>query len=211
MAMTDFIIGTLQERWKPSHDAFKPTFVSAVGIVERINVRSREVNANTAWSDQGKADEMKKFAGTQRAICRKVRSDLADAKAALQASRESLIPRSFDKSDVASAALRSEIRTFVRGMKPGERYAWLSDQKDPTVITAMWESFPTLSGLDDRGRDVVTQNWLKANRPKEIAAIEERAEAIEVLDVAVNVASGAVFTAAGERGDRAESWLEGSS
>lgn len=94
-------------------------------------------------------------------------------------------------------------------MTSTQSIAWASVQNDPNLISALWETTPELAGLDARSRDVVTQNWLANNQANKIRAIEDRDEAIDLVQAAVNLAQGALFAAAGVRlAPEFESWLE---
>lgn len=209
MPSTNPAVATLQARFPQNADtALATIFTSAVGISDRMEAKRQDLAKNSLLSVDGKANELKKFATTQRAIFLRVRSDLADATTKLQTDRAALVPKAIDRTDAAGAALRTEFRSVLRSMTSTQAIAWASTQQDPTVITALWETSPELSSMDARSRDVVTQNWLANNRAQQIRALDDRAEVVELVQAAVNLAQGALFTAAGVRSaPEFDAWL----
>ncbi|MDN5006153.1 hypothetical protein ACFQZO_35475 [Bradyrhizobium sp. GCM10027634] len=173
-----------------------------------MDAKRADLAKNSLLSVDGKADELKKFASTQRAIFLRVRSAAADTRTKLQNDRDALIPKAIDKTDAAGAALRVEYRRIMRATTVTESIALASTITDPSLITAIWESDPALSGLDTRSRDVITANWLETNRAKQIRALDDRAEVVDLVEMAVNLTQGALFTAAGVRSAAEfEAWL----
>jgi len=202
-------IATLQGRFPQNADAaLASTFNSAISIVDRTDNERRANAANKLLTVDGQNDKTKAFATTQRAIFLRVRSDLAEAKTKLQADRDALIPRAIDRADAAGATLRAEFRSVMRNMTSPASIAWASTQQDPAVITAIWESTPELAGLDARSRDVITANWLANHRAKQMTALDDRGETVDLVQMAVDLAQGALFTAAAVRnGPEFEAWL----
>ncbi len=115
-----------------------------------------------------------------------------------------------DKSDIAGALLRQEIRSFLRGMEHSERVASIT--ADPAFLESAMEGPAALSGLTEELRaDLANRMIERANGPA-IEAIEGAREAAEVASSAIEIAIDMLRKECGfDRGHQFDAWMAVSS
>lgn len=102
-----------------------------------------------------------------------------------------------DRTDVAGAMLRSEIRTWLRGLEPGKRSAMLAlpDDLSPDVALAIVEAPPELSGVPQGQREALRERAFTAQNPdaaRTIAHIDAAAGALADMLAVVAAESGRI-------------------
>jgi len=107
-----------------------------------------------------------------------------------------------DRTDVASAILRSEYRTFMRGLDMGKLAALLMDPKaDPAMLEAAWEVPAQMIGMDETIRENLRTAILERTNAEEIAVLEEMLEAATLVENTVQMSLQDVASAAGFRNE----------
>jgi hypothetical protein len=116
-----------------------------------------------------------------RLTIKKARAEVAERKSKLKIEGP-------DKSDVAAAFRRMEIRTFLREMKDAEQpefFAKHSDNLPAEVVAAVLEMPPGFSGVPPERYEWLTQRALAECHGPEIAETAELDEAISAAESAV--------------------------
>jgi hypothetical protein len=186
--MEEFIL----ERAGPWSDvpALQPALAAitrALDVHTKMKTKAAEVAKDTHRTAIGKRDVMQKFVGEQAHEVTRIRKTVDVMRAKLTERRAKLMPLAPDPTNAASAMLRMEARTFLRGIKnPGERLRLLLD--DPSMMEAALEAPNAMSGINDQMRELITTNVIERNHPAALAQIEKAEEAIELVDVAARVA-----------------------
>lgn len=204
----------LRSRYRPTFErhatakALKVHLWTATALVDQIAAKRAEIDKDKNWSETGKAGKVSEFAQSLAPTLAKARGAVAGAKTAVARQREALTPKVKDRNDISAAMLRAEMRSFLRGMRPAEAMAYAtSDLADETFFTAVFEAPLGLSNLNEVGRDRILQAYLDRNASKQLADIAEQNEAIELVEIAVNAASGHFANAAGVRLDKLDEFL----
>jgi hypothetical protein len=193
----------LESRWLPEYDkhgivkTVKPHFTAAFEMIDSIDKKRAEVNADKRFSDVGRTDEMQKFATTKAPALVRARTAVSAAKDALQKQRVELAPSVKDKNDIARALLRQEVRSLMRTKTPMEAVGFAFASNDPIIMEAIFEVPSVLSNLTDKHRDDVLNTFLERNASQQIATIADQADAIELFEVALRAAEESLSTAAG--------------
>jgi hypothetical protein len=129
---------------------------------------------------------MQKFVGENAHEVVRIRKTVDTMRAKLGERRARLLPAKADPANVASAVMRMEMRTMLRGLKnPGERLKLLL--ADPSMTEAALEAPDSMSGINAQMRDLITTNVIERNHAGALAQIEKAEEAIELVDVAARV------------------------
>jgi hypothetical protein len=103
--------------------------------------------------------------------------------------RAELQPPPPDKTDVAGAVQRAEMRTMLRGMANGARIGLLlSTETDPRLWASVLEAPNVMSGVTDEIRDRVVAASIEKVHPGKLAELEEVEDVIGLVDAAYRVA-----------------------
>lgn len=118
---------------------------------------------------------------------------------------------SIDKTDVAAAMLRQEIRNYLRAIEPAKLTALLATSGDPVLMSAIIEAPSYLTNVSDEQRGFLERSYIAANHPDELAAIEGDAAALEILTMAVEASGREICESIGFSGSiEFEKWLRAS-
>src|SRR5262245_59350583 len=141
-------------------------YMCGLDAVDRIEERARSNAASGKFTPDGLRDASLRFALSDlvpdlhraRTTIKKVRAEVAERKSRLKVEGP-------DKSDVAGAFRRMEIRTFLREMKSDEQaryFAGLGDDLPVEVAMAVLELPPEYSGVPKSRHDLIAASALQA-------------------------------------------------
>jgi hypothetical protein len=105
----------------------------------------------------------------------KIAADLAAQRAAL-----SPLSVPVNKIDVAAAAMRTEIRNYVRGLA-GDKLQVVLANADPEMLDALLSAPAYLSGLSQGTLDSLKERRLRTLHPKALASIEHGEAALKTV------------------------------
>jgi hypothetical protein len=140
-------------------------YMSGLDAVDRIEARTRSNAASGKFTPEGVKDDTLKFAlGDIVPVLHKARTTIKKAKAEVAERRSRLKLEGPDKSDVAAAFRRREIRTFLREMKGNDQknyFARYGDDLPGEVTIAILEMPPELSGVPRSRHELLTARALQ--------------------------------------------------
>jgi hypothetical protein len=201
--MSNTIRDVLLGRWKPQFDdvpRLKPVRAALnAALKEHDDVRERvgKIGQNKNLSPLGRLDEVRAsilkatapIIHRSRAVAKSTRDDLATW-------RTRLLPPKPDPKDAAGAAMRAEMRSYVRGLSLSARTAYfVQNDPDGALIQAVLEAPSFLSGISEELRTRMVDAYVNRTHPKDLAQIAQAEEAIELLDAATGVTFNAAKTA----------------
>jgi hypothetical protein len=161
-------------------------YLSALDAVDRVEQRNRSSTASGKFTAAGVKDDVLKFALNELVpALHKARTTIQKAKAEVAERKSKLKVEGPDKSDIAGAFRRMEIRTLLREMNPDAQakyFASLGDNIPPEVATAISELPPEFSGVPKSRHDLIAERALEAQHGPEIAEIAEIEEAIGIAE-----------------------------
>src|SRR5262245_30618740 len=181
-------------------------YMAGLDAVDQIEGRTRSSAASGRFTADGVKDDALKYAmsdlipGLDRA-----RTTIRKAKTEVAERRSKLKIEGPDKSDVAAAFRRREIRTFLREMKGNDQknyFARYGDDLPGEVTMAILEMPPELSGVPKSRHDLLTTRALEAQHGTQIAEIAELEEAIASAESAVEIGRDEVRIEAGALDER---------
>jgi hypothetical protein len=181
-------------------------YMSGLDAVDQIEARTRSNAASGKFTAEGVKDAALKFALSDlvptlhraRTTIKKTKSEVAERKSKLKVDGP-------DKSDVAAAFRRMEIRTFLRDMQSDDQAKYFANHGDnlPTeVAMAILEMPPEFSGVPKSRHDLMTTKALEAQHGPEIAEIAELEEAIVAAESAVETGRDEVRLEVGVHDER---------
>lgn len=174
------------------------TFGQAFELADKISAKRNDLVAKGTLSAKGLDEAVREF------VTKDVVPELARARCKLEASAEAVTAKrqalTFpkpDKSDLAGAVLRQELRAYLRGLPQGERYGLLLRDPDADIIAAVFEAPDYLSGIDAKLRAELENRIVAAAHPQKLQAIEDERECINLANIAINHAVDTIRKATG--------------
>lgn len=198
---------TLAARWKWSAEGrlapAKATLNRALGLPATVQAERAKAATDPNLTAAGQAEATRKFLAGDTA------ANLLHAKRSAEAMRKqinawwaSLQPPAPDKSDMAAAVLRSEMRAMLREMPNGSRIKMLlSDDVDPRILQAVLEAPDAMSAITGDLREKIVARSIERDHPDDVRAIKEAEDALQLVDVSVRVAFEAVRSAGDFKSD----------
>jgi hypothetical protein len=120
---------------------------SALEAAERFAEKASAIRSDRLLSQEGKTTAIKSQLKSTLRDVRDFGAPLAAMRSRLDGIQATITRPAFDKTDVAAALGRQEIRAAMRGMPLGDRAALLvGDDADPRWVDAVLEQPPLLSG-----------------------------------------------------------------
>jgi hypothetical protein len=164
-------------------------YMSGLDAVDRIEDRTRSAAASGKFTPDGVKNDALQFALSDlipalhrsRILIRKAKAEVSERKSKLKLEGP-------DKTDIAAAFRRMEVRTFLREMKSDEQakyFASLGDNLPADVAMAILELPREFSGVPQSRHDLITANALEIQHGPEMAEIAELEEAIAAAESAV--------------------------
>ncbi|HEY7248694.1 MAG TPA: hypothetical protein VH678_32930 [Xanthobacteraceae bacterium] len=164
-------------------------YFSALDAVDRVEQRTRTSASTGKFTAAGVKDDVLKFALNELVpALHKARLTIKKAKAEIAERKSKLKVGGPDKTDIAGAFRRMEIRTFLREMNPeaqAKYFASLGGNIPREVAMAISELPPEFSGVPKSRHDLLMENALQAQHGPEITEIAQLEEAIAIAENAV--------------------------
>lgn len=181
-------------------------YMSGLDAVDRIEARTRSNAASGRLTPEGvKADALNFAISDLASVLHRARTTIKQAKTEVSERRSKLQIEGPDKTDVAGAFRRMEIRTFLRDMKGDDQTQFFANHGDrlPTeVAQAILEMPPEFSGVPKSRHELLTKTALDTRHGLEIEEIGELEEAIAAAESAVETARDEVRLEAGALDER---------
>lgn len=200
---------TFFSRWSEDYDKvakFGPAKVAmtrALDAGDRVRQQHAAVTGNKELTPLGRQNAMRKFlADTIAPDIRRTRKAVDVMRTGIEKTRARLQPKAPDPSNFAQAVLRSEYRTLLRGMKPGERAALLLQADvDPVMVAAVLEVPPGALMLPAEVRLHLVTAAIEKEFPGQLAALDQAEEVAGLLTAALQTTANTARLAA-EMDDR---------
>jgi hypothetical protein len=165
---------------------------------ESFSAKAAAIKGDAHLSVAGRTSKTEK-------LIRATLRDFRDMSAPVDAKRAQLAdivarikPTSFDRSDMAGALLRQEMRAAVRNMGLAERAAILMGEKaDPAFVDSILEASPILSGVEPLMFEQIREHRLETLFSAESAQAESLTTEIEEAQAILELARQDVATASG--------------
>jgi hypothetical protein len=182
----------LADSTNPTVKRLEETYLAGLNAMDKVEARHAANKGDKRFTPDGVRDDLLKFILNDavpalhrgRTAIKKARTEVAERRAKLKVEGP-------DKTDIAAAFRRMEIRTRLHNMKPDEMTQYFAKYGDnlPTEIAqAVTELPPEYSGVPQSRHDLLTQRALDAQFGNEIAEIKEIEQAIEAAESSVEAA-----------------------
>lgn len=188
------IVENLRSRWAPEWTGrtdlvrLHAAFNEAVHYIEAVPEYRADLAKPGDLSAKGLNQAMRNKAAEKIVpALRRASWEAEKAANAIKAERRKLAVPASDKSDLAGALLRQEVRSFLRAANQGDRIKLI--MSDPVFLQAAMEGPAALSGLTDELRADLESRMIDRAHGAAVDAMESVMEAVNVTQAAVEVAS----------------------
>ncbi|AWI58629.1 hypothetical protein [Sinorhizobium fredii] len=157
--------------------------------IDRLEAKLADLRKSDRFSATGMAEEMKAFASKDTAtVIRKAGHVVDDVREGLQRSKAKMKVPKPDKSDVAGAILRMDVRNWLKSLNRGELAAVLM-AKDAAeeILLAAYEVPPAMIGSDKEFMDSIQERLLEIHHAPVLKQIAEIDEAITLANNVIQV------------------------
>ena len=176
----------------PTVKKLETVYLASLTAVDTVEARHSANKADPRFTPNGVRDALLTFVLSDAVpALHQGRTAIKKARAEVSERRAKLKIEGPDKTDVAAALRRMEIRTRLREMKSDELTAYFARYGDnlPTeVAMAVLELPPEYSGVPQSRHDLLTERALDAQFGNAIEEIKEIEQAIEAAESAVEAA-----------------------
>jgi len=169
-------------------------FENAASFVGAATAKRREFEAEGRLSPKGVAEAVQEFVGGgMNGELKRIRKCIGETEAAIAERRKALARPKIDKTDAAAAALRVQVRDFLRGAgTDGQAKALLGANPDPLFIEAVLEAPEALSGVPTQMREQAIARHVEVHHAADLRDIEAAEEGLAVLRAVVTAAENDV-------------------
>lgn len=147
------------------------------GAQFRASGRLTEVGIREAIKDKAKSETVPAL--------RRAQHELRRTRENITAYRNKLVAPTIDKTDVAAAMLRQEIRAQLGAMKESDRIRLLAETKDVRILDA-YQELPTFCRIPADIAADLAEARLEASHGKEVRQIREAQQAAEIVEAMLN-------------------------
>jgi len=176
-------------------------YMAGLDAVDRVEAHTRNAAASGRFTPEGVKDDALKFALNNlvpdlhraRTTIKKARAEVAERKSKLRVEGP-------DKTDIAGAFRRMEIRTFLREMTKDQQAQYFATQGDnlpADIAMAILELPAAFSSVPQSRHDLLAEGARQAAHGPELAEIAKLEEAIVATESAVEAARDEVRLEAG--------------
>ncbi|MEW6630320.1 MAG: hypothetical protein AB1440_05580 [Pseudomonadota bacterium] len=171
---------------------------ACLAVADRFRARADAIKGDPSFTQIGRdkalQDEAtKNFLPGLKAASQPIARALAEANQA----RAAISLPAPDKSDIAGALERQEIRAFVRAMEHGDRISLLFGTVDERIVDAVLSAPGALSGLSDELFGKIRDLVVERRHGDQVAKIREAEETAEAAQAALQVAQNDIKAATG--------------
>jgi hypothetical protein len=167
-------------------------YLAGFEAMDRVETRHAQNKTDSRFTPDGVKDDLLKFVLNEavpalhqsRMTIRKAKDEVAERRGKLKLAGP-------DKSDIAGALRRQEIRQRLSAMKPDEQSAYFGkygDNLPAEVAVAVVELPPEFSNVPPSRHDLLIESELNAQFGPEIQEIQELQQAIEAAESSVEAA-----------------------
>jgi hypothetical protein len=176
----------------PTVQRLEAAYLAGLDAMDRAESRHAANKADSRFTPDGVRDDLLKFVLNDAVpALHQGRTTIAKARAEVAESRSKLKIEGPDKTDIAAAFRRMEIRTRLNNMKPDELtnyFARYGDNLPTEIAQAVTELPAEYSGVPQSRHDLLTERALNAQYGGAIAEIKEIEQAIEAAESSVEAA-----------------------
>ncbi|MDH4981243.1 hypothetical protein [Hyphomicrobium sp. D-2] len=206
-------VGTWQwgDKQNPIFAKLKDAYDSSLNVAREFGKRRQDLQSNEHLTDTGRKFELEKWARASALgpLAKARKLAIPAAKREIEARTNRLHVEGPDKSDLAGAVMRGEIRTWLRGLPAKGRSAVLDADADPLIALAIVEGPAALSGVSPSRHARLVEKAIDALHPGEREEVAELQKAVETVERMVSAAEVSMQSEFALTTRAFQSWLDG--
>jgi hypothetical protein len=182
---------------RPSLYGAKIAFLRGCAQADEVREHFLQLANDPNLSPAGRTVALRKYLKSEvMPAFRQAREGLKKTQADVQAERAKIGEIKIDRSDVVSAMLRAEVRTWLRGLSPAVALSALIEQKDSLIMAAVLEAPAVLSGVPEAAVGDIRERLVAQQNPEAMVASDEALEAVAMGEAALQIAMQEILAAA---------------
>ena len=194
------------------HDAshlgrLRKAYMDALVIGEQLHADRERIQGDKNLTDIGKRDALAKSCARHAAALKRGRLAIEGAERGIAEQKEALRPKPADKTDVAGALRRQELRAWLRGLSVDERAEALK-QPNAEIVQAVVEMPAPVSGTNQAYYERMVAAAIENGNPGALDELAKLESALETAKQAVGVAAAHVRDTAGVLTSAFDAWVE---
>jgi len=168
-----------------------------------------ELAARGHLTEKGLREQLRaKLAANIVPELRGYREKITARREGIEKRRADLAKPTVDRSDIVGELQRQEIRSMLRTLPPGERFAMITTETSGALAAAALGAPREVTGLSEDHFNRIAEVWSARVHGPEMERLTEIAEAVDLTGVMVEMTRRAMGEESGLRGKAAEVWLE---
>jgi hypothetical protein len=174
----------------PLSASMKDAMIAALAASEQFSGHKIGLASDRRMTELGKSqalkDELTNRFGKQLARAKAV---VTKARAEIDAERAALVIKPVDKTDIAAALERQEIRAWIRQLDLGVRQSVVLATKDVRILEAVTSAPPELSGFagDAAFASKVEDRYIELTYPDKLADIEAKSGVVAEAEASMHI------------------------
>jgi len=181
-------LGFWNEQWdahsgEPWHGQLATAFRASMTALQRHEESDTRATMHKSGGGPAPADPKQEARLLDREMSTLESIDLQKIEADLAARRSALSPFAvpIDRTDANGAAMRGELRTYLRNLPPMERLAAMRGNVDEATASAILSAPPHLSGLSPEQHANFHEARLRQRHPEKLALLEAAQQATKLV------------------------------
>jgi len=184
----------------------RKAYLDAVDIGERLDTDRQRIQSDRNLTDVGKRDALAKSCAKHAAALKCARLAVEGAERGIAEQKEALRPKPADKTDIAGALRRQELRAWLRGLSVDERAAALKEP-NTEIVQAVVEMPAPVSGTNQAYYERMVAAAIENGNPGALDELEKLQSALATAKQAVGVAAEHVRDGAGVLTSMFDGWI----
>jgi len=185
----------------------RKAYLDAVSIGEQLHADRERIQADRNLTAVGKRDALAKSCAKHAAALKRGRLAIEGAERGIAEQREALRPTPADKTDIAGALRRQELRAWLRGLSADERAVALKEP-NAEIVQAVVEMPAAVSGTNEAYYSRMLAAAIENGNPGAMEELAKLESALETAKQAVGVAAVHVRDTAGVVTSAFDAWVE---
>jgi hypothetical protein len=177
----------------PNHPlaaSMRTAMVDALGSAEAFADHKSTLARDGRMTPRGQQEALREsLTSTFGKQWAKAKAPIAKARAEIQTRRAALTVKAVDKTDMAAALERQEIRQWIRSLDIGVRQSVVASSSDRRILQAALSAPPELSGIaNPKAAAEIEDRYIELTYPSELTSIAAADAVVAEAEMAVAVA-----------------------
>jgi hypothetical protein len=181
------------ENAAPEFKAAKSAYMAAISAVDGVRSKRQKLIETKKYTPEGIKQKLGRIAVDDEVISvRKAAVSAENLRKAIAARKSKLTLPPIDRTDLVAemqrAELRAQLRPKLASMTASQQKIYFMQNKSPTLLAAVLNADPSLSGIHESAYHELKQNEVEKLHGDEIEEIEQIEQAVKTAEIALSAA-----------------------